>query len=537
MKHFDEMMAFLYLDRQLESVQAAEVRAHLGECAECRTLLTALENESKWLSVSLTEKDPVPARFAAPPARASLPWGWITALGMAAGGIITVWNGVVEPFERQLDQTGFSGGNLMTMLFFSGAFWRGWSSVLSFLEYFSVAAFAILSLALLQRYWRRGATVSMVLAGLLMTLFLAASPARGAEVFKGTPSNPNYTLPAGQTLNNDIYIFADSARIDGTVNGDVIAFCRKVDITGHVTGDVISGTAELRIHGRVDGNVRSVASIFELGGTVGKNVLSEGSVFDVGSAAQIGGGLTALGGDVDMDGHVARDMMMLDQVLTIDGSVGGNLTSIGRQLRLTSSAQIHGSTTFKGEHPAIVDPGAKLGSPVEFTLRTRTPDYRSLRFYWHRAEFWGAAFVLGLVLVLLLPGFVAEGARASQKFLPSLGIGAVILIATPILAVLVCFTVVGIGVAIPALMLYAIALYAGQIFIATWLGNVLLGRSEGTGGTLARLALGLLIVQLAEMTPEYIGDITCFVVTLWGLGAIAIGSYHSLRPGVKTAAA
>ena len=154
-----------------------------------------------------------------------------------------------------------------------------------------------------------------------------------------------------------------------------------------------------------------------------------------------------------------------------------------------------------------------------------------------RNEFWGAAFLFGLVLVLLLPGFVAEGTRASHKFLPSLGIGAVVLIATPILAVIVCLTVVGIGVGIATMMAYAIAIYAAQVFVATWLGNALLGHSESTGGTLGRLALGLLIIQLVQMIPQHIGAIACFVVILWGLGAIAIASYRCLKPEVAAAAA
>ncbi|HKW87465.1 MAG TPA: hypothetical protein VJN21_01775 [Candidatus Acidoferrales bacterium] len=537
MKHFDEMTAFLYLDRQLESTQAAEVRSHAGECPECRAVLTALENESKWLSLSLTEKDPVPARFAAPQVAKSIPWGWITVMGLAAGGVLTVWTGVVEPFQRQLNQAGFTGGNLMTMLFFSGALWRGWASVLNFLGYCSVAALSMLLLVLLQRYWRRGATVGIVLAGL--ALMLAASPgaASAAEVFKGTPANPSYTLPAGKTINNDLYVFAESARIEGTVNGDVITFCHDVEIGGHVTGDVIGFAQELQIPGKVDGNVRSASSILLLEGSVGKNILSMSGVLQIGPQAQVGGSLTALGGRLQMDGHLARDLMArADEEGEIGGSVGGNATIIGQRLRVSSGAQIQGRTKFRGEHPPLVDPDAKLGSPVEFTLHTHAPNYRTWRYYWHRAELWGAAFIFGLVLVLLLPGFMAEGTRASQKFLPSIGIGLVTLIVTPIAAIIVCITIVGIGVSLATLMVYAIAIYAAQIFVATWLGNTLLGHSEGTGGTLGRLAIGLLIIQVLQMVPEHVGDIVCFGVIIWGLGAIAIASYRYLKPAVTVAA-
>lgn len=535
MKHFDEMTAFLYLDGQLERGQAMELRAHTADCGECRALLTALENESKWLAFSLAEKDPVPARFAAPETRTSLPWGWITVLGLAAGGVLTLWTGVVEPFQQQLDQAGFTGGNLMTMLFFSGTLWRGWSSVLNFLEYFSVAAVAMLFMVLLQRYWRRGATVGMVLAGLALMLAAVPQPAGAAEVYKAKPGHPNFLLPAGQTVNTDLIVFGDATRVDGTVNGDLIAFGNTIEVTGHVTGDVIAWGAHVRITGQVDGNLRGGASSIFISGKIAKNVSAWAGVVELSRGGEIGGSLLSGAGEVMLSGRVARDFMGFEGATTIDGSVGGNVELRSGELLIAQTANIAGFTKYTGDHPAVVETGAKLGSPVQFTLHTHAPNYRSWRYYWHRAEFWGAAFLFGLVLVLLLPGFVAEGTRASHKFLPSLGIGAVVLIATPIMAIIVCLTIVGIGVGIATMMAYAIAIYAAQVFVALWLGNVLLGHSEGTGGTLGRLALGLLIIQLVQMIPQHIGVIACFVVILWGLGAIAIASYRCLKPAATAA--
>lgn len=534
MKHYDEMTAFLYLDGQLERAQAAEVRAHTAECEECRSLLTDLENESKWLEASLTERDAVPARFATPASRASVPWGWVAALGMATGGFYTLWTGIVEPFQQQLNQAGFTGGNLMTMLFFSGAFWKGWSSVLSFLEYFSVAAVATLLMVLLQRYWRRGATVGMVLGGLLM-LVTAPQPARAGEVFKAKPGQPSYLLPAGETLNNDLFVFADSTRIEGTVNGDLVAFGNTIEVGGHVTGDVIAWGAHVRITGQVDGNVRGGASSVFISGKIGKNVSAWAGVVELSRGAEVGGSLLAGGGEMLVSGHVARDYMGFGGSTTIDGSIGGNVHLRSGELVIGQTANVAGFTKYEGDHPAVVETGAKLASPVQFTLHTHAPNYRSLRYYWHRAEFWGAAFVLGLVMVFLLPGFFAEGTRASGKFLPSLGIGIVVFFATPILAAIVCITIVGIGVAIATLLLYAIAVYAAQVFVATWLGNVLLGHSEGTGATLGRLALGLAIIEGLQLIPYHIGVIICFVVIWWGLGAIAIASYRYGRPTATAA--
>jgi cytoskeletal protein CcmA (bactofilin family) len=532
MKHFDEMAALLYLDGQLEGAQAAEVLTHTSECAECRALLASLEHETRWLEGSLQEKDAVPARFATPATHSSMSWGWITVMAMGAAGIYTVWNGIVEPFQQQLNQAGFSGGNLMTMLFFSGAFWKGWSSVLSFVEFFTVAAFSMLVLALLKRFWRGGVAVGVVLANIALVilvlpfLLLAAPAAHAGDIKHG---NPSYTLASGQTVNTDLFVGADYTRIDGTVNGDVFIFGREAEVNGHVTGDVFTACQTVRINGQVDGNVRGWSQVVVINGKVAKNVLVIGEEIELNPKAEVNGSFTFQGGVGRIDGKIGRDLMARTADLEISGSVGGNAKLRSSHLHIGSQAEMAGSTTYTGRNQAIVDSGAKLASPLVFTLLKLGPDYSSGRYWWHRALLWGAAFVFGLALILLLPGFFADGMSASRRFLPALGLGVVAMIATPIVAIIVCITMVGLGVGIATILIYAIALYASQAFVSTWIGDALLGRGEGTGALLGRLALGLVILHGLELLPYHAGAIVKLVALWWGMGAIAIATYRHLR--------
>ncbi|HEV2287922.1 MAG TPA: polymer-forming cytoskeletal protein [Candidatus Acidoferrales bacterium] len=531
MNHFDEMTALLYLDGQLDRGQAAETLAHTNICAECRALLESLKRETLFLEQSLQEKDPVPARFAAPARKSDLPWGWITVFGMAAAGIFTVWNGFVEPFEQQLNQAGFTGGNLMTMLFFSGAFWKGWSSVLSFLSFFAASVFAILALVMLRRFWGRSTAVGMVLgifaAVLVFPLMLAAPVAQASEAVHGR--HLSYTLASGQTVNTDLFVSAEFARIEGTVNGDLIVFSAEVEVDGHVTGDVISMARELRINGQVDGNIRGYAQTLNINGSVGKNVLAACQDFEMGTNAKIRGSLTLAGGNAMISGSVGRDITAAVGDTTLDGTIGQGIKIRGDNLRIGPDANIQGQAKYTGHYPAEVAPEAKLGSPVAFTPLKEGPDYSNWRFYWHRAEFWGAAFLFGLVLLLLLPGFFNEGLQASRRILPSLGLGVLFMFATPIIAGLVCFTVVGIGLAIPTIFIWLIALYAAQVFVATQAGNYILGAATGTGALVGRLAIGLVIIHALEMVPYHVGILAKLVVLWWGLGAIVLAIYRHLH--------
>ncbi|HEU5410214.1 MAG TPA: hypothetical protein VFU57_04270, partial [Candidatus Acidoferrales bacterium] len=144
-------------------------------------------------------------------------------------------------------------------------------------------------------------------------------------------------------------------------------------------------------------------------------------------------------------------------------------------------------------------------------------------------------FLFGLVLLLLIPRFFARGLQASKNFLPSIGFGILFLIATPIAAAIVCITLVGLGVGITTFILWLIAVYAAQIFVASWLGEILLGPAIGTGALLGRLALGLAILHGLEMIPYHIGGIIHFIILCWGLGAIIMAIFSYLRRSTTAA--
>lgn len=538
MNHFDEMTAFLYLDGQLESAQSSGVLAHTKQCGECRALLESLKRETIWIEQSLQEKDPVPTQFMAPARRTNVRWGWITALGIAAAGILTVWNGIIEPLEQQLNQAGFSGGNLMTMLFFSGAFWKGWSNVLSFVEFFATAVVIMLVFVALQRLLRRSATVGIVLVnasflGLLFSMLLMTPAAHASKVIRG--HHLTYTLPASETVNTDLFVFANFARIDGTVNGDLFVWSNEVEINGHVTGDVITFAREARVNGTVDGNIRSYAQTLNINGSVGKNVLTGCELFEMASTGKVGGSLTLGGANAMIAGSIGRDITAAAGDATLNGSVGGEVKLRGDNLHIGPNANVKGALSYRGRSPASVDPQAKLASPLVFTQLKTGPDYASWAYYRHRIEFWAAAFLFGLVLLLLIPRFFASGLQASKNFLPSIGFGVLFLIATPIAAAIVCLTFVGLGVGITTFILWLIAVYAAQVFVASWLGDILLGSAIGTGALLGRLALGLAIIQGLEMVPYHIGAIVHFVVLCWGLGAIVMAIFGYLRRATTAA--
>ena len=320
------------------------------------------------------------------------------------------------------------------------------------------------------------------------------------------------------------------------MDGDLIVFSRNVIVNGHVRGDILGLARSLEFNGTVDGNIRITSEDITITGTVGKNVTDWSGHLTLDPKGKIGGSLTVGAGDASLDGHIGGDLLAFLGELEIDGSIGGGARIQGRRLTIGSNAVIAGATHFEGRNPAEVAAGAKLGSPILFVEHKHGPDRTSPLYFWHQVLMWGASFVFGLALLLVAPGFFYDVANACKRVGPTSGLGVLFLLATPVAAVLICITIVGIPVGIATILLYVIAVYSAQVFVGTWLGEKILGAAVGIGPTLGRLALGLAILRAIRMVP-YLGVLIGSMVVVCGLGALVLTLYRYMRPHLAPAAA
>ena len=528
--HFDEMACLLYLDAQLEPAQAEELRQHAASCAKCGALLHALEGEARTLRSALIEVDePVPAHLFPRKAQTSS-WPWIAILGFAAAGAYTLWSTVFEPIQAQFVQAGFNQDNVMTMLMFSGAFWKGWDTMRGIAESLALVTLGILCVTLLRRRARRGGAFAVVLGAIVLAL-MAAPGASAAEVRHG---DPNYELPAGEVIHNDLIVAGDYVTIDGDVDGDLIAFTQDLIVNGHVKGDVLGWAKEIRIVGSVDGNVRGGSETFQLEGTVGRNITVWCGHFSLNPKSVVLGSLILGAGDVYLDGAVAKDIRTYSSFAKLNGIASGNTIARAGRVVIGVEEQSKGTMTIESHHPPSVDPGAKLASPVQFTEVKHGQDYNSTAYYWHQVLKWGASFLFGLAILLLMPEFFAETMRGTGRYGLAGGVGFLVLVATPVLALIMAITIVGLGVSVALFFLYIVSIYAAQVFVGTWVGAKILGDAASTGAAAGRLALGLAVLRIAKQLP-YAGPLIASIAMLWGLGAIGLAMYRRTRSNLAVA--
>jgi cytoskeletal protein CcmA (bactofilin family) len=533
MDHLDEITCLMYAERQLDRDRAQAVSAHTQECAACRTLLRALERESRLLTRAMLEEDePLPARLTQfqTLSQPSFQWIWGLIFGLAATGLYALYTSFVEPWMTRLEQAGLGGTSLLSVLISQGAFWKGWQSVITLVEVLAmlvVAGFA--AVIFRRRISRRGSALALVLTS--MCALLGLPSLASATEFR---HQDRVTIGPDEVIHSDLFVASGRVRIEGTIEGDLIAAGGEIEVPGHVTGDILSSSGTLVISGQVDGNVRSYAGNMTIRGKIGHNVLIGGGDLNVDRDAVVTGSVTTFGGHLTVDGQIGRDVLAGGGTVSIAGALGGGLKVRSGELNISSGATVKGPIDFVGDHPPEVASGAKLASPVHFEkMKHGEDDYRNARFYMWRI-IWCAAYILfGLVLFNVMPEFSAECVGMAERYGPSLGVGILAIPGVFVGSIIACVTVVGLFIGVSTLFLLWAGVYFGLVVAAAAIGQWLLGRTRESWPLIGRMALGMVIMRVAFAIPAVGGWIKLSAV-IWGAGAVALALYSRLQPKIPT---
>lgn len=334
-------------------------------------------------------------------------------------------------------------------------------------------------------------------------------------------SGDNVTVASGEVIDGDLYVGGGTIIIDGTINGDLIAAGRTIMVKGTVNGNIIAVGETVDINGEVTHAVRIIGEILNISGTIGRDLLVAGDKVSIASTAEIG-----------------SDLLLGAGTALIDGLIKGDINSGVENLTISSTASILGKLTYISENEATIQSGAQIMGPITHKL----PDIKErLAVGTHRLPavkerltlvgFWGRVIgflmtlLLGIIIVLLAPRrmkAITESIRTRPW--ASLGWGAIILIFTPIAALIACITIIGLPLGLITLVLYGITLCLTQLFIGLFIGQLIIGSSRGVESRAAlvgALVLGLAILSLLRLIP-YLDFVIGLATVLFGLGAILV---------------
>ncbi len=332
---------------------------------------------------------------------------------------------------------------------------------------------------------------------LILTLTsLWALPVRAADVRSGE----RVEIVSGSTLEDDLYIAANTVLIEGAVIGDVIVLAENLTIRGDIRGTVIGAAKRVFIDGRIERGVRLAGNEVQLG-----------------PSSRIVGDALVAAADCTIAGDVARDALLASSEVRVTGRIHGRSRMFVERLWLAESAQV-GALKYYSPTVAAIAPGAQVTSLERQATRERPRN--AFGFGWWAAA--AAAFVTGACL-LRIGGAIARRPADSLRSRPgaSVGYGALCLFALPIAAIIAMVTVVGIPLGILALGLLIAGSYLAYLVTAYTAGEWTLTRvSKGSSPSpYAAMAVGVLLFALAGRIPG-LGGLIGFAAVLFGLGAI-----------------
>jgi len=527
-KCMDEMTLLLYVERQLDRETAQGVSLHTQTCTRCLNLLRLLDRESRLLTRSMLEEDEaLPARIAEFHERVkrNMQWIWGVVFGLAVLGVYALYTTYIEPWQNQLQQAGFGGSNLLSLVVFQGAFWKGWQSMITLFEALAVMIMAGFGIFAFRRYLRRGSAMAVLFAS-LGALLMVTTPAASATEFR---KGDSITIPKGQVIKGDIFITGEHVRIEGEIDGDAYVFAQQLDMSGHISGDLIGFVQSERVSGTIDGNIRTASNNLTITGSVERNVLAWNQTFELDSSGKIGRSLTAGGQTLTVDGKVGRDFLAFSETTTISGLIGGSFKGHGKSLSIASGAQIDGKTEFEGQQVPEVSSEAKLASAPAFTKTERHAETRGSGYYVWRVIWTGAFLLFGLVLAGLMPKFAMETVESAGNLGASFGLGVLVFFGVLIGSIIACITVVGMLVGLSSVMLWLVMLFAAEVVVGGIVGQWIMGHASEFWPFFLRVVVGVVAVRIVTTIP-FIGFWAGLAVAVWGMGAISLALYRRLQP-------
>jgi cytoskeletal protein CcmA (bactofilin family) len=340
---------------------------------------------------------------------------------------------------------------------------------------------------------------------------------------------------------------AEEITVPGQVGGDVFAAGREISVAGAVDGDLRAMGERIMVSGTVSGEAALAGQDIEVTGEVGRSLHAAGQSVQLSGAARVGGDARLAGQEINVRGRVSGDVDAAGESVLIDAVIDGDANVRARRIIVGPHASIAGRLTWRAAAAPEIDPAARITGGSEGAVgdwRERRIEFspEAMRGFGRAANvgfslLWAlSAFLIGLVFALAAPAYFDRATAALRAHpLPALGWGLLMLFAPLAVAVVLAVTLIGIPLAIIALLAYPLYLAAGYAMGAAGFGALAL-RAQSAGARLGALALGLAVVIALGLLP-WIGGAFGFVATWLGLGLFVVAMQHQAAPPPAAAAA
>jgi len=381
-----------------------------------------------------------------------------------------------------------------------------------------------------------------------------------------------YRLPAGQVLEDNLYVMAGEIIIDGVLDGDLVAMGGYIEVNGEIRGDVLAMGGGIVLNGPVTGDVRIAGGGLTLNGAIGGDLVSAGGGAAPGvlafpleldgrqiqqgtflaARASVGKDALMTGGVGVIQGTIAGTLWAAMGAIQLDGTVGGDANLYGSQITVSEGAQVGGVLRYStngAAAPAIPGGVASVVEPITPAPVAVTPPptaaERLLTWTISVARALLGLLLVGWVLVRLTPGFTRRTLSVmNDRALAAFGVGLLVVVcAVPVILLAAGLAWLfwgfgggGLAFAFFLFGLLGVLWIVSPVFVGVWLGRRLL---HDNAGDLLAMVVGVLVFLLLLRAFEWLpvaGGLATWLLQVFTfayvVGAMLLAGIKPMTPSV-----
>ncbi|NPV84546.1 MAG: polymer-forming cytoskeletal protein [Anaerolineae bacterium] len=354
------------------------------------------------------------------------------------------------------------------------------------------------------------AHLSWIIVAVLITLLLlgSAQPAQAA-IF-----DDDGVIAAGEEINDDVFLSAETVSVSGIVNGLLVASGNTITVDGKINGDAIFSANQVLIKegALINGNMIVMGNTVMLNGqvtgsligasanvttqekaSIGRNIYYAAYSVEIQPGTLINRGIYAGAYQVVLGGEVAQDAVISAEAIAVSGKIGKNAKfEVGVPRESGPKISIPGFFPPPGAHPPIktglnISREAQIGGQLSYTSQieqdasiqskpqggvvfaTPVPDEQDKQSSSSSYGFMAGAIakkllqvlrdlvtllIIGALVLWLIPTILQRSAdQAKAKPLPAAGYGLVTILLGYAIALLAVLIIILIGVLLSVISL------------------------------------------------------------------------------------
>jgi cytoskeletal protein CcmA (bactofilin family) len=364
----------------------------------------------------------------------------------------------------------------------------------------------------------------LLFSGLLVAL---AIPAQAINML----ATNTYSVATDQTVPEEQWVLATQASTEGLFSNDLfIATADQLQLGGTYQGNVWGASPlDVTMEGHGKKNVRLIAKTIRLNGSIDGNLMALAETIIIGTNALIKGDVRLLGSSIVQEGRIGGNAVISSgRLVTLDGTIAGNLEITAPDILFAPGARIAGNLTYTAGKELVPAEGVVAGQLNRRQVQPE-PVFSKARLHSH-AMWYLAAILAGIPFIALFPMTTAMASQlARQSTWKCMLIGFIASGALPFLGIMCLSSIIGLPLGTLVLAAWGTLLYLGRIIMALLVGTLVL-HATGTSASrvLLAMAIGLAIIYTATFIPA-IGLPVQMTVVWIGMGSLILALLEKRR--------